>query len=188
MKRLLILRHGKSDWSGSGVTDFDRPLARRGIKAAGRIGDFVRSQGLVPEFCLCSSAVRARQTWELVAERLRRPVAVEYRDDLYLADSEAMKSILHGTPPSCDALVVVGHEPGIGMLAGDLVGDGEVAATEASGGKYPTAGLAIMSFDIERWTELADGTGYLTHFIRPRRLRGTRVDAPDPDGNTEVGA
>ena len=67
MRRLLLLRHAKSSWSEPGASDHDRPLNRRGQEAAPRIGAYLARHRLIPDRVLCSTARRARETWELVA-------------------------------------------------------------------------------------------------------------------------
>ena len=87
MKTVLLLRHAKSSWNHPSLGDFDRPLAPRGRKAAPRIARFMRAEGLIPDVVFCSAALRALETWALVAPGLDADVPLETLRDLY-----------HGTP------------------------------------------------------------------------------------------
>ena len=170
MKRLLLLRHGKSDWGDATLDDFDRPLAPRGIKASKKIGRFLVDQKLVPELVFCSEAVRARQTWDLVQECIDDPVDTKFREDLYLAEPRVLLAAARHAPATCDSLMLIAHNPGLGLLTGQLVADGDAAAIRNLGDNFPTAGLAVFECDIQSWDELPKTQAYLSHFIRPRKL------------------
>ena len=83
MLRLYLLRHAKSDWSGPGIADFDRPLSNRGFKAAPRMGRFMAEQGCTPERILCSAAMRTRQTLAAVLPHFGDSVDVEIMKRIY---------------------------------------------------------------------------------------------------------
>ena len=85
MLTLSLLRHAKSSWDDASLNDFDRPLSERGENAAPRVGAYMAAQGLAPEFVLCSPAVRARQTLDLVLPHLAGGPTVVYEDSFYLA-------------------------------------------------------------------------------------------------------
>ncbi|MBB4186821.1 phosphohistidine phosphatase [Sinorhizobium terangae] len=170
-RRLLLLRHGKSAWP-EGVADHRRPLAGRGRKAAPAIGAFMARQELIPDLALVSTARRAQETWELVANEL--PQKVETRDAvaIYEVTAKAMIDVIREVEPSVEKLMLVGHNPGMVELALLLVGGGDEVALARLRDKFPTAALAVMDFTIEQWSEIAPGTGRLVRFVTPRMLDG----------------
>ena len=147
MKRLSLLRHAKSDRSDPAAADFDRGLTNRGRQAAPAMGRYLRRQKLVPDIVLCSAARRARETWELAAAALKAEIPVEYSERLYLAAPAQILRLLH-----------------------QLLGSGDGEARAQLQAKLPTAALAVIDFEIERWGDLAAGKGKLERFVAPRDL------------------
>src|SRR5712671_4835834 len=86
MRRLMLLRHAKSDRSTPGMRDHDRPLNARGRETAPRIGAYMASHALIPDLVICSTATRARETWDLVATALGRSPKVRYDERIYQND------------------------------------------------------------------------------------------------------
>ena len=170
MKTLALLRHAKSDWSDPGLGDFDRPLAPRGIEAARRMGQATQARGLAPDLVLCSQAARARQTWDLVAPEMKGAPPVQIRRSLYLAAPGALLDAVRGVEAAA-VVLLIGHNPGLELLAAALSGPGsDPGALEALSEKYPTAALAILNFDVARWSDAGPGKGRLTDFLQPRDL------------------
>ncbi|SLN76733.1 SixA phosphatase family protein [Oceanibacterium hippocampi] len=170
MRRLLLLRHAKSSWSSTASDDFARPLASRGREAAPRIGCYLREQGLVPDHVLCSTATRARETWALVEAELGRTPEATYHDDLYLAEPAAMLALLRKVPDAASTVMIIGHNPGMQVLALQLAGkDGGERAAEIAR-KFPTAGLAVFRCAATRWATAGKADFALVEFARPREL------------------
>ena len=94
MKEILILRHAKSSWGDSSLSDHDRPLKKRGLRDAPRIGQLLAERDLVPDVILCSTAVRARQTAERVLGSCGREVPVHFTKELYLAGPSSYLDLL----------------------------------------------------------------------------------------------
>ena len=171
MKTLALLRHAKADRGGPGLEDFDRALAPRGIEAAPRIGRAMRALGLSPDLVLCSQARRARETWDLVAPELDCDPAVQIRRGLYLAAPATLLDSLRSVEAAVGTLLLIGHNPGLEWLAATLCGPGsEPGAARALSGKYPTAALAVLTFEIAYWRDVDRGMGRLTHFLQPGDL------------------
>jgi phosphohistidine phosphatase len=167
--RVYLLRHAKSSWDDADLADHERPLAERGRKALRLLRDHFREAGVAPDLVLCSSAVRARQTLDGVRDGLPPGAEVEIEDDLYGADAGALLSRIRGVPEEIGSAMIVGHNPAIEELAGDLAGDGDPDSLEAMRAKYPTGGLATLAFD-GRWSDVEDGKATLEAFTVPRRL------------------
>lgn len=165
-RTLLLLRHGKSDWSDA-TDDFNRPLKKRGKKAAVRIGQWLREQKLVPELIVSSPAVRALSTAEKVCEALGFAGDTIVRDkSLYEADLEALKTVLSGCPAEANKVLVVGHNPDLETLLNYLVADIEVPE---DGKLLATATLAVLTMP-DDWTRLERHGARLVSLTRASEL------------------
>jgi phosphohistidine phosphatase len=170
VKTVFLLRHAKSSWDQSFLEDFRRPLAPRGRKAAARLGRFMGKGGLIPDRVLCSSAVRATETWELVSEGLGGSVPTDFRDDLYHASPGTLVKLIRSLPDDEGSVLLIGHNPTFESLARQLAGSGDERAIRSLASKYPTGALAILDFRIQSWKELDAGEGDLRDFVRPKTL------------------
>ncbi len=174
MKTLTLLRHAKSGWDDPLLRDFDRPLNDRGRRAAVTIGKWLRSarrQGVMPDFDLVSAspAVRVRQTIDGVEDGLGSRLAPLYDARIYLSSSATLVELVAGFADHHVNALLVGHNPGLEDLLLELVPPGPGLRAEAEL-KYPTATLARLDLDIERWAQVDGGRAQLAHFIRPRDL------------------
>lgn len=170
MKTLYLLRHAKSSWDDPGLSDHDRPLAPRGRQAAARMGAYFRQQGLSPKRVLVSSATRTRQTWGLLAPRVKSGAEAEIRRDIYDADAEDLMAMAASTPDGLESVLIVAHNPALEELAMRLAGDGDDEAVREMRRKYPTGALAELMFDVSAWSDVAPGSGFLVRFVRPKSL------------------
>ena len=169
MKTLTLLRHAKSGWDDPVTRDFDRPLNRRGRRAARTVGAEMRKLGLAFDRVLASPARRVVETLEEVAETFG-PIEPEYEQRLYLATTETLIELLRATDESVERLLLVGHNPGMECLALALSGGSENALRGEIELKYPTGTLAEIALDVEGWWQVDGGCGKITRFIRPRDL------------------
>jgi phosphohistidine phosphatase len=169
----MLLRHAKSDWSSAGMSDRERPLNRRGRESAPKVGAYIAKAGIVPERIACSSAVRTRETCDLILAELPSPVPVTYEGELYEAPPNAILNVVHSTPRRVHSLLVIGHNPGLQEAALALVSSGDAAARKRLREKFPTAALAVIDFPIDDWSDLKVNSGRLERFITRRRLGGT---------------
>jgi phosphohistidine phosphatase len=169
MPTLVLLRHLKSGWDDPDLADHDRPLAPRGRRAGERIRSHIEAAGISPQLVLCSSALRAVETWEAVRAGVSDDATAEIEDGLYLASSELLLSRLNEVPDTVGAVMLVGHNPGIGNLALGLAGSGDGGALDRMTEKYPTGGLATLTFE-GAWADLAWGEAELVEFVVPRGL------------------
>jgi phosphohistidine phosphatase len=160
-KRLEILRHAKSSWADPVLDDHERPLNGRGRDAAELVGRHLRQTAPRPDLVLCSSAVRARQTVELLG--LEESVDVLVEDELYGAGGADLMARLRRVPSMAATVLLVGHNPGIEQLARTLDRQGL-----ASVAKFPTAALVVLALAIDAWPDLQPGTGQVESFFTPR--------------------
>ena len=170
MLTLSLLRHAKSSWDDPALEDFDRPLSKRGATAAPRMGAFMAAQRILPDLVLCSPAVRARQTLDLVLPHLSGGATVVYQDGFYLAASSALLARLRKVEAKAAHVLIVGHDPGMQGLALELSGSGKGEALKALGRKFPTAALAVIRFKGDDWTKVEEGRGRLDLFVTPKSL------------------
>jgi phosphohistidine phosphatase len=171
MLTLSLLRHAKSSWSDPRLKDIERPLNERGDTAAPRMGAFMARRGIAPDLILCSAAVRARQTLNLVLPHLRGAPELVYEDELYLASSATLLKRLHKVATGVKHVMIVGHDPGMHTLAVELAGSGSADDLKRLADKFPTAGLAVVVFGASAWSEVHWGSGRLKLFTAPRRLQ-----------------
>jgi phosphohistidine phosphatase len=170
MKKLYLVRHAKSSWDDPALRDFERPLARRGRKAAPLLARYMGERGWVPDLVLCSTARRAVQTWECMSDELGEEVTVRLEDALYAAPASRILSLIRAQDDGVESLMIVAHNPGMEDLAHALCGDGDDSGLARMRAKYPTAALAVISFEGDAWAVVRPERGRLDHFIRPRDL------------------
>jgi phosphohistidine phosphatase len=170
VRTLLLLRHAKSSWADPAVADPDRPLARRGKRAAELIGRYMKDNDIHPALVLCSPARRARDTLAIVQPRLGADVEVTMDDAIYTFDADDLLERLRSVPSSIDSVMVVGHNPALHDLASTLAGDGDSAAMTQLRVKFPTGALAMLDVGGAGWPRLGAGQAYLTGLVLPRHL------------------
>ncbi|MGW3144412.1 MULTISPECIES: SixA phosphatase family protein [Streptomyces] len=167
LRRLVVLRHAKSAWP-EGVPDHQRPLAPRGRRDAPAAGRALVESDCLPDLALCSTAVRARQTWELASGQWGTPPPVRHDRRLYAADAEDLLDVVREVPPEVETLLLVGHNPGLEDLVLDLAGDALDDALDQVRTKFPTSAIAVLAWHGTGWEALGPGTALLTSVIVPR--------------------
>jgi phosphohistidine phosphatase len=170
MLTLSLLRHAKSSWGDPALDDFDRPLAPRGERAAPLIGRWMAQRGLRPDHALVSPAVRAKETWTLVARALMVPVPTTFDERIYSAPPRLLLTLIRAAPITTGHLLVVGHNPGLHALATAMIGTGPSDQRARLDEKLPTAGLVVMSIASGRFADVVPGSARLVEFVTPRQL------------------
>jgi len=164
---LYIVRHAKSSWKTDGLDDFHRPINGRGRKAAPTMGHYMQQHGIQPDLILCSAAIRARETLELILTALDDEPRIEIEEDLYLASAGTLLERLRRLGDGPDSVMMIGHNPGLHDLALSMaVPGGEQVPAE----KYPTAALTELNFEGQSWADIGPHTGDLVRFVTPRSL------------------
>ena len=144
-RRLLLMRHAKSDWAEPGLADADRPLNKRGRRDAPRMAEWLAETGSVPDMILCSSAERTRETVELMNEIWPNRVPVYTSRDLYLAAPETILRVIQSDGGDVARLMIVAHNPGLAALVSRVSGQSL---------DVPTAAIAIFDASLHRWADL----------------------------------
>ena len=174
MKRLFLLRHAKAEREGHGSGDEARALTPRGRTDAARIGRFLNKEDTVAGLVLCSTSARTRETLELVLPQLNVQPDVEYLDELYLAEAEAILTLVRGTRDAIGSLMIVGHNPGLEECARSLVRPPAERKLrkryDTMTEKFPTGSLAVIDFEDKRWSAIGGWVGELELFVRPKDL------------------
>ncbi len=161
MKTLILMRHGKSSWGDPTLDDHDRCLNERGIASAKALGDWLRDKGYSPDMALVSTALRTRETFA----ELSLPCGPQYHGTLYLAEPDVMLASLRKAVG--DTVLMIGHNPGIGWLAQDLVTH---PPAHPRFDDYPTGATLVVRFAVKDWAEVRPGGGEVLDFIAPRDL------------------
>ncbi len=167
MKFILLLRHAKSSWDDPSLEDFDRPLSKRGLEDAPRMGKYLKKVGYRPEYVVSSTAERARQTTQLSIEGMKRDEnIIKWDSGLYFESVNKYITAIHQAPSNTETIMLVGHNPLI-----------EATATLLSGGRdrtafrVPTAGLVCLESYAVRWDDINPGTCQVKWMMIPKVVR-----------------
>jgi phosphohistidine phosphatase len=160
VKRLTLMRHANAQWKDPQISDFDRPLNRRGTSEAEAMSRRLIELKLIPTIVLTSSARRAQQTGDIVARELG-VTARNLRTDegLYLAPAADILRVIHTTGPRIPHLLIVGHNPGITELANLLAPTAHV--------DLATAAMCSLTFDTRSWAD-----------VKADNMRDVRSESP----------
>lgn len=162
VKTILVMRHAKSSWKDASLGDFDRPLNKRGKRAAPFMGQFLLAQDRMPETVYCSSAKRTRSTAKRMLREWPHVVPVVYREDLYHADSKSIAALVQSVPSSLSRIMILGHNPGLAEMIDEL------CATYV---RFPTAAVAEIELCVSCWSEFSlESVGELKNLWLPREL------------------
>jgi|SRR5665213_3606503 len=177
MRRLMLLRHAKTENDAPSGRDQDRRLDDRGRNDAAEIGGWIARHPPFPDSVLVSPAIRAHQTWEIAWAAMKEvvpPLHLELLPELYGADpSQLLQTIHAASATDSQRLLVIGHNPGMHELALALAGSGDEAGRRALAENLPTSGLAIFDFAVDDWADVAFRRGRLVLFISPKVLKRT---------------
>jgi phosphohistidine phosphatase len=184
MRRLMLLRHAKTESHAPSGRDEDRRLDERGHRDAAEIGGWIGRHPPFPDHVMVSPAMRAKQTWELASAGILAamkdhvpPPQVELLPELYGADAaQLLQSIRIASTTDPKRLMLVGHNPGMHELALALIGGGDAAARRALYDNLPTSGLAVFDFPGDDWNDVAFRRGHLVLFVSPKLLKQTSGD------------
>jgi len=176
----VLIRHAKSAWP-AGVPDHDRPLGPRGRRDAPVTGRWLRLASLLPDLVLCSTACRARETWQLAERELAADPPVRFEPDVYEASPARLLSLIRRLPAAASTVVVVGHDPAIPQVARTLItndtatrGPAATTTLHRLQERFPTGAIAVLQVS-GPWSALAPASARLTAFVTPRLIQ---TDSP----------
>ena len=180
MGRLMLLRHAKTEHDAPSGRDHDRRLDERGRLDAAAIGTWIARHPPFPDAVLVSTAVRARQTWDIAHDAMKDVVPqphVEWLDEIYGAETAGLLQVVRMADVHDPArLMLVGHNPGMHELALMLAGSGDASGRKALEHNLPTSGLVILDFAVDSWSDVAFRRGELVRFTSPKLLKQTLDD------------
>jgi phosphohistidine phosphatase len=170
-KTLYLLRHAKSSWDDPVPRDFDRPLNKKGERAARAMGQWMASNGLNFEHVIASPAVRVIETLDGIWGGYGRRIEPKWERRIYLASGATLLDVLREVDDVHDVIMMVGHNPGMEDIIFDLVADdGGSPMRDIVEEKYPTAALAELVIEIDSWADIGKPIAHLKRFVCPRDL------------------
>jgi phosphohistidine phosphatase len=162
MLQLTLIRHAKSSWDNPALSDFDRPLNKRGMKNAPLMGKIVSKRGLAFDQIVASPALRAISTARLIAGKLGFPEQdIQQREELYDASLDELLDCVHSLDSQHENIALVAHNPGLTDLCNHLSGE--------SIDNLPTCAVAVIEFDLDDWRAVYQDTGTLVLYEYPRK-------------------
>ena len=162
MKSVILFRHGKSDWDAVYNTDHNRPLAKRGIKAAKRMGKYLADLDQMPDLVISSTAIRAKTTVQLAMETGEWSSEFKLDRSIYGGASGTLLDLLYNINDSMGVACLVGHEPTFSSFISNCTNSGWI--------RFPTASMARLDFEVSAWKEIRFGQGTLAWLTRPKEL------------------
>ena len=172
MHRLHLLRHAKSSWKKD-VEDRERRLNRRGREAARGVGRNLPSMIGALDLVLCSSAVRTRETMDLVLADYRVRPRTVIEDELYAASPEKLIERLRRLDENDDNVLLIGHNPGLHELAVALADANSAVLSALVSGKFPTGARASFKVS-DPWGALGHSRYELVAYVTVESLRGAK--------------
>ena len=161
MKKLLLLRHAKSSWEDASLPDFERPLNERGTHAAPLVGKYMRQRKIRPDLVICSPAKRTRETIALVLTAAGIAPPIRYDERIYEASVMSLLEIISEIEDDKTEVMLVGHNPGFENLLERLTNESV---------RVPTAALALIALNTEKWGEAQAVGGRLEFFVKAKEL------------------
>ena len=164
-RRIVVIRHAKSNWDDPSLEDHDRPLSKRGRNALPRLRDHIEDLELRADLVRCSSALRTRETLDGIRPALGRTARIEVDSALYGASSEQLVTELRRLDDQVVTVFLIGHNPGVGELVELLAESGK---RKAAIDRFPTAAVAVLSI-AGSWTGLQPSGALLESFWTPKQ-------------------
>lgn len=161
MKRLVLIRHGKSSWDNN-LPDHKRPLKKRAYNDADVVIKAFRHFYEPGALFWTSYAVRAHETAKLFKKGLNIPDNdFKVLEELYSFNQNDLLSVIKSCTDERDHLFVFGHNPAMTILVNSL-GDKKID-------NLPTTGLCVIDFEATSWNDIRKGKTILT--LLPKNLR-----------------
>lgn len=164
MKVLYLLRHAKSSWKNETLQDIERPLNARGRRAAETMGRFLMKKKVFPDLVLSSSAVRARQTTDLLIAAAKLSSDLRFDERIYEAGASKLLEVINQLEKGKESVLLVGHNPGLEELVELLTGKTE---------RMPTGTLSKIVLRASNWTSIGEQGGTLEWIVKPNQLLKT---------------
>ena len=167
MKKLFLIRHAKSSWSDETLSDFERPLSKRGKRNIPLMASILKEKEVLPDCILSSPALRAKKTAKLLAKGIGFTHPILYDKTLYEGDKEEIHEAIISMDESCNTLFVVGHNPGLNDLAKHYAGFSQ---------NIVTCGIVEIAFEVQTWKEIVPKAAKLLSFEFPKKYTSETRD------------
>ena len=164
MKKLYIIRHAKSSWKDISLSDFDRPLNKRGRLNAPFMGERLKKQKVIPDIILSSSALRAKTTAKIIAKKVKYTKKIVFNEDIYESTPSRLHKILTKIDDKNGTAFLIGHNPELNMLAENYVDFDE---------NIVTCGVVEIEFDCKNWIDIGAKNAKLISFDYPKKDKET---------------
>ena len=162
MKNLYLMRHAKSSWKDETLLDIERPLNSRGRRASQTVAGFIKKQKIIPDLVLSSSAIRARETTDIVLGAAKITTDLRFDERIYEAGANRLLEVIKQIDKTRKSVLLVGHNPGLEALLELLTGAVET---------MPTATLSKLTLKISDWSDINNKCGTLEWIVRPKQLQ-----------------
>lgn len=162
MKTLYLLRHGKSSWKDEALADVERPLNGRGRRSSQAVGAFLKREKIIPDLVLSSSAIRARQTADIVMEAAKLRTDLRFDERIYEAGAQRLLEVVRQIEKSEKSVLLVGHNPGLEEFLKMLTDADET---------MPTGTLSKIAIRASNWADIGDKGATLEWIIKPKQLQ-----------------
>lgn len=184
MRRIILFRHGKAE-AAHGGDDENRPLAPVGKGEASEAGQWMAAAGFEPDIVICSTALRARQTWKEAAAEFDPVPPLRYEPRIYDATVERLVEVLRELPSEVWTVLIVGHNPSLQGLVHELGAAGEPDVVERLAQGLPTAAVAVLEVEDRPWADLGDHEGWLFAVFTPDDAEEENVEDEADDEPAE---
>lgn len=163
MRTLFLIRHAKSSWADPGMSDFDRPLNKRGKMNAPFMGKLLAKENILPDLIISSPAKRAITTAKKIAKEINyKNENILLNEKIYEASEKTLLKIINEISDKNKTVFMIGHNPGFTALLNYL--------TEENISNIPTCGIVEINFEIDSWKEVSNGMGKLVRFDYPKKF------------------
>ncbi|MDM8535912.1 histidine phosphatase family protein [Desulfobacterales bacterium HSG17] len=164
MKKITIIRHGKSSWNDSCISDEERPLQKKGIVKTDFIAGYLSDSCMIPDIIFSSPAIRAYETAKIVQQKLK--IRDEYfyiKDYLYPGEHMEIAHQLSQTDNSINCMMIFGHNPTFTELSNFFLKKEQIEW-------IPTSGLVHLQFNVNFWSEIMETKADLLDYTTPQSI------------------
>lgn len=162
------MRHAKSSWDEDALSDYDRPLNKRGNRDAPRMGRYLSELDLVPDQIVSSPAKRAQSTIKLASGEMGfNEESIVWNEDLYFRNGRAYLDAIRSMDVKSQIVMTVGHYPMVDEIVSILTGKVSIK-------HFATATIACLETDVKRWNEIEEGCCELLWMVKPKELSSDR--------------
>lgn len=160
MRRLFVIRHAKSSWKDTSISDFNRPLNKRGEENAPMMGERLKKRGIKPDIILSSPALRAKTTAEIIAKKVNYKKEIVLDEDIYASMDMILHKIIKKTDDKNETLFIFGHNPDLEMLVEKYVDFNE---------DLVTCGVVEIEFKCKSWKDISRKNAKLISYDYPKK-------------------